>query len=80
MMFGGGMLLMWLLPLLVIGLMIIVAVVVAGGGLGMFRQMRGAINGPAGQASAFSTKVCPTCQRPMQADWRVCPYDGTEVG
>lgn len=80
MMFGGGMLLMWLLPLLAIGLVVIIVVAVAGGGLGIFRQIGRAVNGPVGQASAFSTKVCPTCQRPLQADWRVCPYDGTEAG
>ncbi len=22
-------------------------------------------------------RVCPTCGRPMAADWTVCPYDGT---
>jgi hypothetical protein len=79
MMFGGGMLLMWLLPLLAIGLIVVIAVVVAGGGLGILRQIGGTVNGPTGQGSGFSTKVCPTCQRPLQADWRVCPYDGTEV-
>ena len=80
MMFGGAALLMWLLPLLVIGMILVVAVAVAGGGLGILRQIGGAANGgTAGQASAFSTKVCPVCRRPMQADWRVCPYDGTEV-
>jgi len=79
MMFGGGMLLMWLLPLLAIGLIVVIAVIVAGGGLGIFRQIGGAVNGPVSQGAAFSTKVCPTCQRPLQADWRVCPYDGTEV-
>ena len=80
MMFGGGMLLMWLLPLLAIGLIVLIVVIIAGGGVGVFRQVGGGVNGPAGQASAFSTKVCPPCQRPMQADWRVCPYDGTEIG
>lgn len=80
MMFGGGMLLMWLLPLLAICLMVIIVVAVAGGGLGIFRRVGMVANGPRAQASAFSTKVCPTCQRPLQADWRVCPYDGTEVG
>jgi hypothetical protein len=74
------MLLMWLLPLLAIGLVVIIVAAVVGGGLGVFRQVARAANGPAGQVSALSTKVCPTCQRPLQADWRVCPYDGTEVG
>jgi hypothetical protein len=28
----------------------------------------------------FSTKNCPVCGRPLQADWCVCPHDGTRVG
>jgi hypothetical protein len=27
----------------------------------------------------FSTNHCPTCGRPLQADWRICPYDGAKV-
>ncbi len=24
-------------------------------------------------------RTCPTCGRPMAADWTVCPYDGTPL-
>jgi len=79
-MMGGGMLVMWLLPLLVLALIVLIAVIVAGGGLGLSHQT-GITTGSLGrEVSAFSTKVCPTCQRPMQADWRVCPYDGAQLG
>ncbi len=24
-------------------------------------------------------RTCPTCGRPMAADWNICPYDGTPL-
>jgi hypothetical protein len=31
------------------------------------------------QGTIFSSKSCSTCHRSMQADWEVCPYDGTRL-
>jgi uncharacterized membrane protein len=32
-----------------------------------------------GSQSALSGQVCPSCGRPIQGDWRNCPYCGTQL-
>ncbi len=34
---------------------------------------------PAAQPSVVPARVCPNCRRPVQADWRNCPYCGTAL-
>jgi hypothetical protein len=82
MMFGGGMFLVSLLVLAVIAVPVVILIVAAGGGLALFsnRQVTVQPGGPGPHTPAFSSKRCPSCGQPLQADWRVCPYDGTEVG
>ncbi len=29
--------------------------------------------------SAAAGRTCPTCGRPVAAEWNVCPYDGTPL-
>ncbi|MFB0538328.1 MAG: zinc ribbon domain-containing protein [Anaerolineae bacterium] len=82
MMFGGGMFLISLLVLAVIAVPVIILIVAASGGLALFNN-RPALtqsHSPGPHTPAFSSKLCPNCGQPLQADWRVCPYDGTEVG
>lgn len=31
-------------------------------------------------APQSSARVCPSCARPVQPDWRLCPYCGSELG
>ena len=80
-MMGGGIVFMFLFPLLMIGLLALVLILATGGGVPLVR-----LAGPESQQSQsgsatplFSSKACPVCHRAMQADWQVCPYDGTEV-
>lgn len=80
-MMGGGILLMFLLPLLMIGLLAIVLIALTGGGVALLRnagmppsQLQAGSTG-----SLFSSKSCPVCRHPMQADWQVCPHDGTKL-
>ena len=82
MMFGGGMFLIGLLVLAVIAVPVVILIVAAGGRLALFgnRPVVVSPGGPGPHTPAFSSKHCPTCGQPLQADWRVCPYDGTEVG
>lgn len=82
MMFGGGMVLSSLLVLAVIAVPVIILIVAASGGLALFngRQATAQPGNPGPHTPAFSSKRCPNCGRPLQADWRVCPYDGTEIG
>ncbi len=35
---------------------------------------------PATLAPIVATRPCPNCGRPVQADWRNCPYCGTALG
>ena len=81
MMFGGGMFLVSLLVLAVIAVPVII-LIVAGGRLALFnnRQVAAQPSSPGPHTPAFSSKRCPNCGQLLQADWRVCPYDGTEVG
>ncbi len=82
MMFGGGMFLVSLLVLAVIAVPVIILIVAAGGRLALFnnRQVAAQPTSPGPHTPAFSSKRCPNCGQLLQADWRVCPYDGTEVG
>ncbi len=81
MMFGGGMFLISFLVLAVIAVPVIILIAAAGGGLALFsrRPVVTQPSGPGPHTPTFSSKRCPTCGQPLQADWRVCPYDGTEV-
>jgi len=82
MMFGGGMFLMILLALAVIAVPVVILIVAASGGLALAnnRAVAAQPNSPGPHTPAFSSKRCPNCGQLLQADWRVCPYDGTEVG
>jgi len=64
-----GMLLMWIFPL---GVLVLVV-------LGIVWLVN-AVNRPRSQAPVAPTKTCPNCARPVQADWRNCPYCGTALG
>ena len=78
MMMGAGMLVLLLVPLLAVVLLVIV---IAAGGNGRAQKLsNGATSGRyRTQATFFSSKLCPVCHRPMQADWRMCPHDGAEL-
>jgi len=78
----GGMLLMGLLTLAVIAVPVLILVAAVGGGLTLFsnRPAWTQFHNPGPHTPAFSSKHCPSCGRLLQADWRVCPYDGAEIG
>ena len=80
-MMGGGIVFMFLFPLLMIGLLALVLIAATGGGVALLRTGRNQSqqSQPGGAAPLFSSKACPVCHRAMQADWQVCPYDGTKV-
>jgi hypothetical protein len=80
-MMGGGILFMLILPLLMIGLLALVIVAATGGGVALARNI--GAQTPQTQSGntlpLFSSKTCPVCHRALQADWQVCPYDGTRA-
>lgn len=80
-MIGGGILLMFLLPLLLIGLLALILIAATGSGGALMRNsgMHNSQAQPISTSPWFSSKSCPVCRRPLQADWQVCPYDGTKV-
>lgn len=61
-----------LLALLVLGVVWLVRQVRGNQGVNVDRILRGNTESPAG-------RTCPTCGRPMAAEWSVCPYDGTSL-
>ncbi|GFP31105.1 zinc ribbon domain-containing protein [Candidatus Hakubella thermalkaliphila] len=66
-----GMIFMWLFPLGFLVLLI-------PGGVWLFRQVTQ--QGPAaGPPPAISGKACPSCSKPVQTDWQLCPYCGQEL-
>jgi hypothetical protein len=65
-----GMIFMWLFPL---GFLVLLAL----GGVWLFRQVT---QGPAaGSPPAVLGKACPSCSKPVQTDWHLCPYCGQEL-
>ena len=64
-----GMLIMWIFPL---GVLVLVV-------LGIVWLVN-AVSRPRGQAPVAPAKTCPNCARPVQADWRNCPYCSTALG
>ena len=80
-MMGGGILFMFLLPLLLIGLLALILIAATGGSVVLLRNpgMQGSKPQTGNMSPLFSSKTCPVCRRAMQADWQVCPYDGTKV-
>lgn len=80
-MMGGGFVFMFLLPLLMLGLFALVLIAAAGGGVTWLRNI--GVQPPTVQPGypvpLFSSKHCGVCHRLLQADWQVCPYDGTKV-
>jgi hypothetical protein len=64
-----GMLLMWLFPL---GLLVLLV-------LGIVWLVN-AVSRPRNQTLVAPAKTCLNCARPVQADWRNCPYCGTALG
>jgi hypothetical protein len=80
-MMGGGIVFMLLFPLLMIGLLALVLIAATGSGTVLARSI--GTQNPPGQSGfttpSFSSKSCPVCHRAMQADWKVCPYDGTKA-
>ena len=81
MMMDGGILYMFLLPLLLIGLLALILIAATGGGVALLRnsEMQNSHAQLVSASALFSSKTCAVCRRPMQADWHVCPYDGTKV-
>jgi hypothetical protein len=79
-MMWGGFIFMFLFPLLMLGLLALVFIVAAGG-MGWIRGVsaQAPTVQPVYPAPLFSSKTCPACHRPVQADWQVCPYDGTKL-
>lgn len=80
-MMGSGFVFMFLFPLLLLGLFALVFILAAGGGVSWMRGI-GAQAPPVQSvypSPLFSSKTCPVCHRPVQADWQVCPYDGTKL-
>lgn len=81
MMMGGGFVFMFAASLLMFGLFALVLIAATGGGVAWLRNI--GVQPPTAQpgypAPLFSSKYCPACHRPLQADWQVCPYDGTKV-
>jgi hypothetical protein len=80
-MMGGGILFMFLLPLLLIGLLALILITATGGSVALLRSsgMQNSRAQPVSPSPLFSSKTCTVCHRPMQADWQVCPYDGTKA-
>ena len=80
-MMGGGIVFMFLFPLLMIGLLALVLIAATGGGVALVRNggTQSQQSQPGSATPLFSSKACPVCRRAMQADWQVCPYDGTKV-
>ena len=78
---GGGFLLMLLFPLVTIALAVLVASAISRDGRMWSRDCSSPGPAPYGSGAnpAFSSKNCPHCRRPLQADWQVCPYDGTRI-
>lgn len=72
--FGWFIMLLWMLfPLSVLALLVL-------GIAWLFGQVSGAgaaRTGGSGQPPAGQT--CSNCSRPVQADWRLCPYCGQEL-
>jgi len=64
-----GMLIMWIFPLGVLALVVLSIV-----------WLVNAVSRPRGQAQVAPAKTCLNCARPVQADWRNCPYCGTVLG
>ena len=62
-----GMIFMWLLPLGFLALLV----------LGIIWLVK-TVTQPGGQLAA-SSRTCSNCDRPVQADWRVCPHCGQEL-
>lgn len=80
-MMGGGIVFMFLFPLLMIGLLALVLIAATGGGAALARSVgtQSKQSQPGNATPLFSSKACPVCHQAMQADWQVCPYDGTKV-
>jgi hypothetical protein len=64
------MLAMWLFPL---GFLVLLV-------LGITWLVKAISRPGSGQLPAAPAKACPECYRPVQADWRNCPYCGTALG
>ena len=62
-----------LLALFIVGLVWLVRQVSGKGGAGS--TLYGGQSAP----PPASGRTCPTCGRPMAAEWSVCPYDGTPL-
>ena len=67
-----GMIFMWLFPL---GFLAVLAV----GIVWLFRQVSGSSGPVGGPSQTAGGQPCPNCGRPVQADWRVCPYCGQQL-
>ena len=63
----AGMPLMWLLPLGFLALLV----------LGVAWLVRAVSRAGSGQPPVVPARTCANCHRPVQADWRNCPYCGT---
>lgn len=66
------MIFMWLFPL---GLLAVLAL----GIVWLFRQASGSSGAVGGPSQTAAGQPCPSCGRPVQADWRVCPYCGQQL-
>jgi len=64
-----GMLMMGVFPLGVLALVVLGIV-----------WLVNSVSRPGSQMPAAPAKTCPNCARPVQADWRNCPYCGTALG
>ena len=80
-MMGGGIVFMFLFSLLMIGLLALILIAATGGSAVLLRNtgIQGSQPQTGNMSPVFSSKTCPVCRRAMQADWQVCPYDGTKV-
>jgi hypothetical protein len=63
----------WLLPCLIpFGLLVLL-----GGGLAWL--LATTFRPSPGSSGVSAEATCPNCNRPVQADWQICPYCGTSL-
>ena len=67
-----AMIFMWLFPLGFLALLVV-------GIVWLLRQASGSSGAVGGPSQTAVGQPCPSCGRPVQADWRVCPYCGQQL-
>ncbi|OGO67838.1 MAG: hypothetical protein A2Z37_08015 [Chloroflexi bacterium RBG_19FT_COMBO_62_14] len=82
MMMGVGLLMMLLFLLVLVGVPVLIIVWAAKGGLKALSRPRSQATGSEAQqpsSRAIEARRCPTCGRPVQVGWNVCPSCGAAL-